>query len=48
MLHRLGFTRLMTITSHENFVIDVPPSGITFVKQYKKELAKWRTLYEGS
>jgi hypothetical protein len=48
MLHRLGFTRLTTITSHENFVIDVEPSGITFVKQYKKELAKYISLHEGA
>jgi hypothetical protein len=47
MLHRLGFTRLTTTTNHENFVIDVTPSGLTFMKQYKMALAKWRTKYEG-
>ena len=48
MLHRLGFTRLMTTTSHENFVIDVEISGITFVKQYKRELTDWRKKNEGA
>jgi len=48
MLHRLGFTRLTTTTSHENFVIDVAPSGLTFMKQYKMALARWRTKYEGA
>lgn len=48
MLHRLGFTRLTSVTSHENFVIDVQPSGITFVKQYKAALDKWRMKYEGA
>lgn len=47
MLRRLGFTQLMTTTSHENFVIDVKPSGITFIKQYKENLDRWRKAYEG-
>jgi hypothetical protein len=47
MMHRLGFTRLVTNTSHENFVVDIKTSGLTFAKQYKLGLAKWQTKYGG-
>src|SRR2546423_721696 len=48
MMHRLGFTRLTTTTSHENFVVDIESSGLSFAKQYKAALSKWRIKHEGA
>lgn len=45
MLHRLRITRIITTTSHKNFVIDVELSGLTFMTQHKKALADWQSQY---
>jgi hypothetical protein len=43
----IGFTQIKTVTSHKNFVIDIPASGLEIVLRYEKALNQWRLKHSG-
>jgi hypothetical protein len=47
LMRDVGFTQIRTVTSHKNFMIDVPTSGLDIVLRYERELNNWKLRHGG-
>jgi hypothetical protein len=46
MLHHLGMTRIISCTSHHNYMVDVSTSGLDMITLYKQALSEWRKKHQ--